>query len=435
MSRAPRSLRRRLGWGLTLILVGFWLAAMVVAGLVVRHEVDEVLDTHLAETAERILPLAFASSENGIEPARLPASDADDLQYGLLDPSGYTLLMSAGMDAGLLASAPKSGFAWTATHRIFVARDLSGASLMVAEPVGDRRDAAIETARALLVPLLLLVPLSVAAVLWMLSRGLAPVERLRSALATRDASDLSPLTLPGLPRELAVIGAAADALLGRLRRALEAERAFTADAAHELRTPLAASLAQVQRLLAELPSGDMAERTRQAERQLLRLAHLSGKLLDLARAEGGGVLATAPMDPVPILDAVIEELHRSGAGSRLVRRVPDEGAPPSRMDRDAFAILARNLIENALRHGDPEVPVHVELDRAGTLRVVNGGPVVPPDRLTQLTRRFARGGSRGEGSGLGLAIADAIARGAGARLELLSPARGRDDGFEATVSV
>jgi two-component system OmpR family sensor kinase len=103
------------------------------------------------------------------------------------------------------------------------------------------------------------------------------------------------------------------------------------------------------------------------------------------------------------------------------------------MDPDAFAILARNLIENALRHGDPHGRVDVVLTQDRLMSVANRGPVVAPDDLSRLTRPFERGATRAKGSGLGLAIADAIARGAGGSLELLSPMTGGTDGFEARV--
>ena len=103
------------------------------------------------------------------------------------------------------------------------------------------------------------------------------------------------------------------------------------------------------------------------------------------------------------------------------------------MDADAFAILTRNLIENGLKHGAADAPVEVTLTANGLLSVTNGGPVVTPEVLSRMTRPFERGATRAKGSGLGLAIAEAIAKGAGGRLELLSPIPGKLDGFEVRV--
>lgn len=253
---------------------------------------------------------------------------------------------------------------------------------------------------------------------------------LSAEVAGRDASDLAPLTTAGLQAELMPIRDAVNRLMAHLARTLEAERNFTANAAHELRTPVAASLAQTQRLIAEAPDGPLRDRARAIEAELQRLARLGAKLLDLSRAEGGAVLAPAPRDLAPILDLVVADFTRAGA-PRLRLSLP--AAAPSRLDPDAFAILARNLIENALTHGDPAQPVAVTLGADASLRVVNAGPVVPPDQLDRLTRRFERAGSRARGAGLGLAIAASIAEAAGARLVLSSPAPGRNDGFEAAL--
>jgi two-component system OmpR family sensor kinase len=105
----------------------------------------------------------------------------------------------------------------------------------------------------------------------------------------------------------------------------------------------------------------------------------------------------------------------------------------SDLDPDAFAILLRNLVENALRHASPDAPVDVALLPDGTLRVANDGPVLPPDVLGRLMNRFERAGAKVEGSGLGLAIVAAIAERTGSRLVLHSSRPGRDIGFAAEV--
>jgi len=101
------------------------------------------------------------------------------------------------------------------------------------------------------------------------------------------------------------------------------------------------------------------------------------------------------------------------------------------IDADAFAILARNLIENALKHGPAGQPVEVGLTADRALRVRNGGPPVGPELLTTLSQPFTRGQTLADGSGLGLAIARAIAGRSGGWLELASPVPGRGEGFEA----
>jgi two-component system OmpR family sensor kinase len=434
------SLRRRLALGLSAGVTALWLTAIVAAAVVVRHELDEVFDSALQETAERILPLAVielidTEDDNGTARRVSRVSEHEEyLTYVVRDRTGAILLSSHDADPATFADAPEAGFRNTNGHRIYSRSVVSGAyTIEVAEPLAHRREATLEAIAALLLPLAVLAPLSLIGIWVYVTRSLRPILRLRSDIATRGGADLSPVETRGLPNEIEAIGASVNQLLSRLRRTLEAERSFTSNSAHELRTPIAATLAQAQRLIAEVPEGPLRDRARRIEADLLRLSRLSEKLMQLARAEGGGIVSAAPQDLAPVLALVVEDFHRSGDGARLRLRLPADGAAPSAMDADAFAILARNLIENALRHGDPGPPIEVEMTAAGALRVVNGGAIVPPDRLAHLKTRFARGTSPAEGSGLGLAIAEAIVVHAGATLSLHSPATGRSDGFEAVV--
>lgn len=439
MTRAPHSIRRQLAIGLSGSIALLWLVAILGAGLVVRHEIDQVFDSALQETAERILPLAILElidrDDDGTSQRIARITEHEEyLEYVVRDAAGRVLLQSH--DADLLTFHPtfSDGFYTAQDHRVFVRSAVSGNyRIELAEPLAHRRSAVLETTLALLAPIFLLVPVSLFVVLWLVRRGLRPVDALRQEVTLRDGAHLQAVTTENLPAEVLPIARAITQLLDRLHRTLEAERSFTANSAHELRTPIAASLAQTQRLIAEAPAGPLQDRARQIETQLHRLARLSEKLMQLARAEGGGVLAETAQDLSPVLAFLAEEFRRAGGADRLHLALPEQGCTPSRLDPDAFGILARNLIENALRHGDPAQPVRVLMDPDGTLHVANGGAVIARDRLAQLTTPFARGVTAAEGSGLGLAIAAAIAKGAKATLTLQSPASGRADGFEAIL--
>ena len=167
------------------------------------------------------------------------------------------------------------------------------------------------------------------------------------------------------------------------------------------------------------------------EATLKRLTRTSERLMQLARAEGGRLRSDAPADLRLVLRLVSDEITRTGAADRLVLDLPD--APVfSDLNPDALAILAHNLIDNALRHGAAERPITLSLETNGRLAVANDGPPVPPEQLPQLTDRFARA-DQSEGNGLGLAIVAAIARRTGGALQLHSPKSGSDRGFEAVV--
>ncbi|HVI31031.1 ATP-binding protein [Phenylobacterium sp.] len=440
--RWPRSLQSRLGVGVALTVGLTWLVATLCAAVVIRHELDEAYDSALQETAQRLLPLAVLDITDrdaaaGARQVSRFARHEEFMSYVVRSPEGEVLLRSHDADPSVFPRTPQLGFHSTGTHRIYGEGAVSGRVVIeIAEQMAHRREAVLEAAVALLVPLGLLLPLTLAGAWWLVRASLRPLRAFRAEMEARGAGNLAPLPLDGLPRETLAIGTAANRLIERLRQALEAERSFTANSAHELRTPVAAALAQTQRLIAELRDEVALRRARQVENSLLELARLCEKLLQLSRAEGGGVLAETPQRFGPVLAHVahdVRRMHPYAGGLRL--SVPEAETHGSRMDPDAFGILARNLIENALRHGDGRRPVDVVLTPSGVLRVINSGPVVDENTLATVLRRFQRGGSAADGAGLGLAIAERIASGAGARLTVRSPAAGRDDGFEAVLDL
>ena len=438
------SLQRRLGLGLAVGVAGLWLAGAVAAGLVLRGEIDELFDSALQEVAQRILPLAYNEVLNSDPDPngdslgdRLPAvlPHAESVTYIVRDGSGRVLLRSHDADPAAFPAVPRPGFQDTGTMRMYTEAAVRG-SLFVsaAEPLRHRREATLDAVAMLLWPLALVLQLSQLGV-WALVRfSLRPVRALQDELEARGHGNLSPVGTAGLPAELAPVAGSVNRLIARLQRALAAERGFTASSAHELRTPVAAALAQTQRLVVELPEGPARHRARAVEAALGRLSRLSEKLLQLAKAEGGALLSESPQDLAQVLPLVLDDLRRDPAtAARLRIALPAGGHFLSAMDVDAFAILARNLVENALKHGASAGPVSVVLADDGWLSVTNEGPAVPPETLARLRRPFERGATQATGSGLGLAISEAIAAGTGTRLDLLSPIPGQPSGFEARV--
>lgn len=432
------SLQKYLVYGLTLGIILFWLLATGISGLVVQHELNETFDNAMEETAQRLLPLAALDILNREDTstqqrvASLKTQQAG-FTYVVRDGEGHILLQSFGADLAVFGSRPIEGFVTTATHRVYGVSALRETLFLeIAEPLAHRSEVALDAVIALVLPLLFLVPVSLFGV-WLLVRiSLRSVLSYGRAIEARGVGNLSPIVAERLPTEINPIADAVNRLIERLRFALEAEKKFTANSAHELRTPLATTLAQVQRLRYEAPEGPLRARAAEIEASLRELSRLSEKLMQLAKAEGGGLLSEVPQDMAILLAHVVQDLRRA-ASAPIELTLPPTGPVPSLIDPDAFAILVRNLLENALKHGAPGCPVEVSLSKDACLRVVNAGSIVSPADLAQLTRRFVRGASHAEGFGLGLAIASTIAHGVGAELTLASPASGRAEGFEASV--
>ncbi len=433
----PRSLQARLGLSLGLVLTVLWLLAATVTALIVKAEMDEVFDGALRETAERLLPLAvtdIVGREGTGQGQRLAPFRGQDafFTYVVRDAEGRILLQSHEADPSVFPPWDGPGFRQTQTHRLYGDAALQGTvRITVAEPLAHRAAAAREIQLGLGLPLLVMLPVALAAIVFAVRGSLGSLRRFRASLEARGARDLSPVPADGLPAEIAPLAATLDSLLARLRDAFEAERSFAANAAHELRTPLAGAIAQAQRLQAETRDPAAGARAAGIEATLKRLTRLSERLMQLARAEGGRLRGDTSADLRTLAQVVVEDIGRTAPG-RIALDLPG-GPVMSDLDPDAFAILLRNLLENALRHGAAEGRVAVALAEDGRLVVANDGPVLPRAAMERLTARFERAGAGGDGSGLGLAIVAAIAARIDSPLSLTSPRPGSDEGFEAAL--
>jgi two-component system OmpR family sensor kinase len=442
MKREP-SITRPLIAALTTVMVVFWLVAIGLSIRVMQHEFDEIFDSAQQETTERLLALILDDMDrrqindpHGIAMLNT-AANREYLTYQVRDASGKVMLRSNDAASEPFAAPLETGFHDTETARIYTEKTSDGTLfLQVADRFKNRREAVRESAVTLLIPLIALIPASIFAIWFIVGRALKPLDTLRQDIGTKDGGNLATVESSGLPKELKPIARSVNLLLGRLRSALEAEREFTANSAHELRTPIAGALAQTQRLAEELPPGPTRARAQQIETSLVNLGRLAEKLLQLARAEAGiGGSATAT-DLRPVLDMIVTDYERDSRSLGRLRYTAAADATLVRnADMDAFGIITRNLIENALVHGDPELPVNISLEPHGIVRVVNGGPLVVGTDMAGLKKRFRRGKTSASGSGLGLAITDRIVSQMGGTLELLSPASGETSGFEARLTL
>lgn len=430
--RRPVGLQMRLALGLGLALTLVWLGTAVLTAFSLRHEMEEVFDSALEETAQRLLPLAvleITNREEGDGDQRLaPIRDHPErFTYIVRDATGAVLMRSHAADPDLFPAWNGPGFQQDAQYRFYAEDTLQGSiRLTVSEPLVHRAQIVNEILMRQMLPLALMIPLTLGIVALSVRLGLGGLRRFRTDLAARDAQDLSPLPTDALPPELLPVARTLNDLLERLGAAFEAERSFAANAAHELRTPLAGAIAQVQRLRQEGHDPALDTRAAAIEDTLKRLTRLSERLLQLARAEGGRLQRDSATDLRPVARMLVEDLGRSEPG-RLQLSVPDTPVL-SKLDPDAFGIVLRNLVENALRHGTPGAPVGIALSGSGALTVDSAGPEIPPAVLAQLTERFTRASAR-DGSGLGLSIVAAIAKRSGARLSLTSPRPGQVDGL------
>lgn len=418
------SLRRRLLITLGASLCLLWLLASAWLLFDLHRSVRNTLDQRLVASAHMVAGLLSQvprrTWQHTIGP-QLSSPPGAGVACQIRSMRGDVLLRTRGDLGSVLDRAPP-GFSerTSAGKRWRVYTDIdNGLMITVADRLDERRHLQWGIVLAAALPFVLALIGSLIAVWWSISRGLAPLDRLRAELARRDPDTLSPIVLDRAPAELRPTIATLNRLLALTARALAREQRFTSDAAHELRTPLTAIKTHVQ-----LASRTGGERSRQAlvdaEAGIARLQHTLEQLLMLARIEGDGV--PGPQECATASDVVAAALADLSNSERV---------RPSLIDRStaiavplALAAAAlRNLLENACRHSPPGEPVTLEATPRAAEVVFTvcdrGDWPAEVDPQTLIPRFASHAGAQARGgSGLGLAIVAAVAERFGGRLVL-----------------
>lgn len=433
LMRAPSSLRVRLLLLLLSATLLLWSIAAVLSYFEAHHEIDELYDAQLASTARILL------SQVGRE------ADEVELDYGadfhkyehkiafqVRDALGKLVLRSANAPEEPF-SEEQDGFSDTRLEgrawRVFSHWDDKRRFQVQVGERHDVRDELIEdVVSRLLYPLLFAFPV-LAVLVWLsVGRGLAPLRGIAVEVARRAPQQLSPLEDAGAPDEIRPLVDSLNGLLTRLDNALENERRFTADAAHELRTPLAALKIQAQVAQRSTLEDERRHALRQVVEGVDRATHMVEQLLTLARLDPG---AAPPRMENLALRALAVECAATLAPQAMDKSVEisvAEGAASVVGHAAMLAILLRNLVDNAIRYTPSGGWVRLEVRQEATqavLEVCDSGAGIPPEERAQVVRRFYRVlGSGEEGSGLGLSIVQRIAELHGATVALGQSAAG-----------
>ncbi|HEX9626192.1 MAG TPA: ATP-binding protein [Acidiferrobacterales bacterium] len=435
------SLRRRL---LAIFLALFtlaWGAMMVASFFSARHEVEELFDAELAQSARVLMGLVVHELVEEREDAATLQEEILGTRAGHDYQEKIAFQLWRGADLLLRSpNAPERRFtSGEGFHdvtiddrdwRVYVTSTAGDFNLQV----GERHDIRNELIHELLVqmmwPALLILPL-LAGLTWTgIGRGLRPLRRVTEEIGQRSHQLLDPLKIEDAPDEVRPLVVALNDLLARLAAAFERERRFTANAAHELRTPLAGLKAQAQVALRANQDGERRRAVLQILRGVDRATHLVEQLLTLARVDPDvAAREFTRLDLGQLCARVVGELAPAAAARHIDLGL--ECAAPLELDGDArvLPILVRNLVDNAVRYtpdgGRVTVAVARE-DGAATLSVTDSGPGIPAELRTRVFARFYRlPDAPGSGCGLGLSIVQRIAELHGASVELMDAPGGR----------
>ena len=435
MTKRPHSLQSRLLALVLGVVVAVWLVTAAVTWRDVHHELDELLDSHLAQAAALLVVQQAGEIEDDDHAVDAPTLHryAPKVAFQIFH-AGRLALRSANAPATpMVADAErdhaglKTGFktvqidgvAW----RVFGAhggeRDIQ---VYVGEQEASRSSILLAVLRGTLAPMLLALPLLALAAWWAVYRGMAPLRQLGRTLAARQPHALQPVALADAPTEMTAMLAALNALFDRIGALMEAERRFTADAAHELRTPIAAIRAQAQVALAE---ADDARRRHALEATLAgcdRAARLVDQLLTLSRLEAGAAPAAAALDLGALVRKVAAELAPQALHKSQTVELDAADACTVQGDATLLSVLVRNLLDNAIRYSPRHATVRMAVVQRGgqvLLTVEDSGAGMSDADSRRLGERFFRVlGSDETGSGLGWSIVKRIAAASGAAIQV-----------------
>ncbi|WP_061938593.1 ATP-binding protein [Collimonas pratensis] len=437
-AKAPsHSLRLRLLWTIVGTSALLWLASLTIMVFIAWNETNDVFDDALKESSNLIVAATTDFNERGLlQQTEAAAGEPHkvDIQYQIVI-DGRVIQRTA--------RAPATPFVAGFEHRkgfrnididgkrwrIYVVRSKDAHfEVQVGQKFKKRLDILEELAENLALPVLLLLAVLTALSWHCVSRVMKPINNTAHAIATKSRDDLTPVSLDGQPRELRPIVGALNGVLLRLQNALQAERRFTADAAHELRTPLAALRMHVQ--LLQRQHSDLSAPFQKLRDDIDRSTALVENLLALAR------LDPASPDKLErqqvVLQPFLQELRRTHAAIARQRRINvniDTQLEQLQMNPEMMHIALRNLLDNALRYCPPHSTVKIACSAtSGLLRIAvcDDGPGVDARQRNRLSERFFRVlGSGEQGSGLGLSIVRRIAELHGARLSFGSGLDGK----------
>ncbi|MEE2861595.1 MAG: histidine kinase dimerization/phospho-acceptor domain-containing protein [Pseudomonadota bacterium] len=365
-----------------------WLAGVALAATVISHEMSELMDDSLEASARLSLSLYRGAGQLGPLPPGDSAIRIVDGGVAVIDAPWAPVTADGGQDLP----------GW----RVFRLADSdSDLVIEVGHTNAWRRDELRESLAwlvALMLPVLLAAPVAIRGAV---GSALRPATRFADGLRGRSAQDLSPVAAPDLPVELAPIPQALNSYLDTIRARIEAERQFATNAAHELRTPIAAASGQAQLIAAGLADDAAAGRLAAA---LGRMGHLVDRLLQLSRADAGGA-AAGRCDLVRIARMVIDDL-----GHPVTFDDAEMTTASVPVDPDALALILRNLLRNAADHGTGDL--RLRLSPVPGLTVSNR--IAPGAAFQHGT--FEKS-ARSQGAGLGLAIVARVAAAQGIKVD------------------
>ncbi|MHB8743056.1 MAG: ATP-binding protein [Sulfuricaulis sp.] len=434
------SIRRRLLFGLTGLFIVGWLIVVVATYIESRKEIEELFDEQLSRAAKvRVILWEVANTFDDIDDVKhyeqevARKSQHEEGVVFQVYRGGQLIFHTPDTPSFLITSTPGYSNQILNNQKWRLFTDVSPQDSLIVqagEPYVNRDKLLYKFTRNSLYPLLLAIPL-LAAMIWLgVGRGLRPLKRVSDQVAQRSPSHLNPLETKEAPLEIKIFVDELNTLLGRLREAFDKERQFTANAAHEIRTPLASLKTHAQVALRATEKISREEGLQQIILGVDRINHLVEQLLTLARLDyETQERKFMRINLVSLVRDVLAEIAPMALNKGLDLSLEEHSHGEVIGNSTWLAILVRNLVDNAISYTLPGGMVEVEVaeGKGGvTLLVADTGPGISPDEYAHVFERFYRGSmTESMGCGLGLSIVRRIVELHSARITLVEPPSGK----------
>ena len=430
------SLKQRLLVMLLSTICIFWLGITVISYYDSINHIEELSDAHLAQFAKVILSLVdeelYEEHSEVYEGLAHDYTDRikeveDHLQvhkYEKILAFQFTVgdnefNFSSAMAPDEPLSGDLPGFSTTTINgekwRVYTLKDPENIiTIRTGEPYSLRSDLACKIAIDLILPFLVALPILAILIRLSISRSLSPLQNLTDSIQTRDSTRLDPIDHKNIPEEVTPLTNALNNLFSRLKTAMDNEREFTSNAAHELRTPLAGLRAQAQVALSTTDTNKQNSALQQLIKGVDRMTHLVEQLLTLARLEPDNESPhKTELDLGKVIQEVISDTTKPAHEKNIRINFEADDTDLVYANEHTIMTLVRNLLTNAIRFSPDDSQINVKLEQASsciTMSIIDNGPGIPEEAMNDVFKRFYRGKDVKEpGCGLGLSIVKRIA--------------------------
>lgn len=413
-----------------------WLVCCSLTTLVVNHELNEIFDSSLQETAQRILSLSLAElKKNDVSITHEFNTHEEYLTYQVINNSGKVVLKSHRAPQIPFLENFTSGFRDTKEYKIYAELTSDGDyHIQVAEPNKHRSDTLLKILLYLFILLFGSYVVILLSTVMAIKKAEHTIQFYANYLNEVTDIQIKPVDITTLPRELQPVATAVNNLIEKLIKSINTAESFSGNVAHEIKTPISVCVGNIDLLLSQLASDDSKVGLLSTRSQLLKINILLDKLLQLSKSNSGSALNHSKINLNSLVAFNIEDIRKKFPDRTFIFKSTVK-LIYIYVDIDAISIAINNLLENSIKHSIPTSNIQIELTNNGELIIENECAPINQETLKKiLLPHFKLDNNYNTGHGLGLTIVQNILQQSNATINLSSPIPFKTQGFQATIT-